>query len=393
MTPEATTPAGISPGPDDADLAPWMRAHAFPAPPGGADYGYRRGNRNIPAGLDRLRKVVGRKAGRLSLLVWRPGDRVMRTPFELQETLEYAASGWVRLVILAGAAITVALVAHAQQILAQWSSSGLVLTAASLVIVAGVAALMLYLSGRWVVLALNRDPLFLSHLVGWARFAGWQRLQPAGWSAVILIVLVAVYLVQAFASAVHPHHDQIYMWAVGSAASAVISGEWWRMLTSIFLHTSAAHLFANLFTMAFFGRTAEVLAPRGLVPVLFMSGGFAGGCLGLPFLGGLPAAGASGGVSALLGYLIVTAFLDRTRLPAGMPALLLTFAVADLALGMTDPYSHNSAHVGGLLVGATAGVGGSAGSKRIAALGVPAGAMVIGVGLLSGLSVLGYALV
>ncbi len=136
-------------------------------------------------------------------------------------------------------------------------------------------------------------------------------------------------------------------------APAVEAGEWWRIVTSGFLHFGAFHLGFNLLALWILGSMIEpaVGATRfaAVYAVSLLAGSF-GAILLAP---GAFTAGASGGVFGLMGCAVVGM---RRRginvMESGLGVWLLlnlfiTFAVPGISIG---------GHLGGLLGGALAGL-------------------------------------
>ena len=136
---------------------------------------------------------------------------------------------------------------------------------------------------------------------------------------------------------------------------AVREGQWWRLITSGFLHASTLHLAVNMFSLHALGRIIEPAftgKQAWRFPLLYI-GSLLGGSLGALLVEfDRPAVGASGAIFGLLG----AALTIPRRLGLGwnklgvMPwlglNLLTTFAVPDISKG---------GHIGGLVAGLVLG--------------------------------------
>jgi membrane associated rhomboid family serine protease len=131
-------------------------------------------------------------------------------------------------------------------------------------------------------------------------------------------------------------------------AYEVASGEWWRLVTSAFLHGSPLHLFFNMLMLWWFGRPLELLLGRGrFLAVYFLSilAGSAGALIVTPTGATI---GASGAVFGILGAGLI---LERHRINVfGGSALLII--LVNLALSFTLNYVSIGGHIGGLIGGA-----------------------------------------
>ncbi|MBC7449510.1 MAG: rhomboid family intramembrane serine protease [Hymenobacteraceae bacterium] len=146
-------------------------------------------------------------------------------------------------------------------------------------------------------------------------------------------------------------------------------GEWWRVLTSGFVHKDYAHLGFNLFTFTFFGFEIERVCrlyfgrPMGAAAFLLV---YVGGIViaNIPTVWrerqnpGYSSLGASGGVAAVLFASIVLSPLRKLSLlfiPVGVPgfifgALYAAFSFVQARRQAADGINHE-AHLTGALYG------------------------------------------
>ncbi|MDY6891557.1 MAG: rhomboid family intramembrane serine protease [Pseudomonadota bacterium] len=134
------------------------------------------------------------------------------------------------------------------------------------------------------------------------------------------------------------------------------SGEWWRLITPIFMHFNLLHILFNLLWVWIVGVRVE--PAQGSLPLLGLVL-FAGGLSNLaqflvsgPMFGGM-----SGVVFALLGYAWLWDWF-RLRPRIGLPPALMNFMLFWLLLGFTGVLQGvgfgaiaNTAHLVGLLAG------------------------------------------
>jgi membrane associated rhomboid family serine protease len=138
----------------------------------------------------------------------------------------------------------------------------------------------------------------------------------------------------------------------------IFNGEYWRLLTSGFLHFGLIHLAFNMFALFQLGRALESGLGRARFVGVYLASLFAGsaGVMVLQKIGGpsqyIATAGASGAIFGLLGCL---ALGMRARgisvMRSGLGATLLinlviTFSIPGISIG---------GHVGGLIGGAICG--------------------------------------
>lgn len=128
----------------------------------------------------------------------------------------------------------------------------------------------------------------------------------------------------------------------------VADGEWYRLLTSMFLHEQVMHIAFNMLSLWWLGPPLEAALGRIRYLALYLLSGLGGGALSyLLAAQNQPSLGASGAIFGLLG---ATAVLLR-RMNADMRPVLILLGL-NLAFTFFGPNIAWEAHVGGLVVGA-----------------------------------------
>jgi rhomboid protease GluP len=138
-------------------------------------------------------------------------------------------------------------------------------------------------------------------------------------------------------------------------------GEWWRLLTSTFLHIGIFHLAVNSWALVQIGGLFERWIGSASLIAGWLLCGVAGSYASLLWRSGPEnlSAGASGAIFGLLGALIT--FLLRRRhalLPSARSILssLVMWAGINVFLGFSVPGIDNAAHLGGLAAGLLLGL-------------------------------------
>lgn len=152
--------------------------------------------------------------------------------------------------------------------------------------------------------------------------------------------------------------DQALTWRLAKVNERIFAGEWWRLLTVALVHGSLLHLFFNAYALHSLGGLTEILCGRPRLAAILALGTAAGTAASVAWTP-RPAVGASGGIFALVGALLVVGLRGRGVLPEPVRRKLLRdmagIAAVNLALGFTIPYVDNAAHLGGLVAGAALG--------------------------------------
>jgi membrane associated rhomboid family serine protease len=132
----------------------------------------------------------------------------------------------------------------------------------------------------------------------------------------------------------------------------VAAGEWWRLITSAFVHVDLLHIFFNMFALWIFGPGLEQLLGRVRFLALYLLSALAGSAaVHLLSSPGTPTLGASGAVFGLLGAALVVTVrrgYDASWLLGLLGInLVFTFLVPNISW-----QGHLGGLVGGLLMGA-----------------------------------------
>jgi rhomboid protease GluP len=200
---------------------------------------------------------------------------------------------------------------------------------------------------------------------------------PATYLLVGINCAVFLAMVARGVSIGNPTTDQLMHWGANNAGSVLINGEWWRIVTAMFVHVGILHLATNMWCLWNLGLLAEPLMGSAGVLAVYLLTGAAGNLLSTDInwlwpireaSGGVffPAgAGASGAVFGIAGALIV--LLKSNRLPVPPFELkklrksVIYFAALNLVLGLSisggNAFLHsglnidNMAHLGGFACG------------------------------------------
>ena len=134
-----------------------------------------------------------------------------------------------------------------------------------------------------------------------------------------------------------------------------LSGQWWRLLTYMFLHGSLMHIAFNMWCLWDLGQLCESLYGRWTFAGIYLITGVAGGVGSLAWNPGVWSVGASGAIFGLAGALIASFYLGEFSLPKvaiqGTLRSLLIFVAFNVFFGSLFPGIDNACHAGGLISG------------------------------------------
>ncbi len=134
-----------------------------------------------------------------------------------------------------------------------------------------------------------------------------------------------------------------------------LSGQWWRLVTYMFLHGGLFHIAMNMWCLWELGGLCESLYGRWTYVAVYLLTGVAGGLASVGWNPGVLSVGASGAIFGLTGAMIASFALGEFSLSGisikGVRNSLLVFAGFNLFLGRMFPGIDNACHVGGLVSG------------------------------------------
>lgn len=135
------------------------------------------------------------------------------------------------------------------------------------------------------------------------------------------------------------------------------NGEWWRLLTSTFLHGGFIHLFANMIALMFVGIFLEPQLGRTKYLTVYLFTGILASCASLWWYDATVSIGASGAIFGLYGVFLALLVTKIYPPEVGKAFLLSTliFIGYNLLMGLTGGID-NAAHIGGLLSGFLVGL-------------------------------------
>jgi membrane associated rhomboid family serine protease len=145
---------------------------------------------------------------------------------------------------------------------------------------------------------------------------------------------------------------------ISQPIGGIVGGEYWRLLTSIFLHAGLIHLALNGYILWIFGTTMEQDIGRVSTLAVFLVTGVFAAATSFAFAPGFViGVGASGAIFGLVGAFVAHSYLRRSnllaqaRLRSALSLLLINLVFGIVAQGMIDW----RAHVGGFVAGIVAG--------------------------------------
>jgi len=138
-----------------------------------------------------------------------------------------------------------------------------------------------------------------------------------------------------------------------------LSGEWWRLLTYMFMHANLMHIAFNMWCLWDLGGLCESLYGRWTYAAIYLMTGVGAGLGSIVWNEYTLTVGASGAVFGLAGALLAAFKLGEFSIPrealSGTMRSLMIFVGFNLVFGFTMSGIDNAAHIGGLITGLVLG--------------------------------------
>ena len=130
----------------------------------------------------------------------------------------------------------------------------------------------------------------------------------------------------------------------------IVHGEYYRLITGIFLHNGVIHLMCNMYSLYVIGTQLESFLGRVKYLTVYLLSGLAGSVLSIFFSNSF-SVGASGAIFGLLGSLLYFGYHYRVYLDSVIKSQIIPLIIFNLMLGFMLRGIDNWAHIGGLIGG------------------------------------------
>jgi len=170
---------------------------------------------------------------------------------------------------------------------------------------------------------------------------------------VLVAVNLALYLYTSILSGNPLVTDLNVLLRFGQVNALIVSGHWWQLLTSIFIHITLPHLMFNMVFLFIYGSRAETALGKAAFLTVFIASGLMGNISTLIFAGpddSSVSAGSSGAIFGILGAYMV--YLGLGYDVSIVPYLIYCFLLFVLNISVNV---NLVAHLGGLVSGMIAG--------------------------------------
>lgn len=168
---------------------------------------------------------------------------------------------------------------------------------------------------------------------------------------VIMIISCILYIVTTLASGNLIKIDGETLVNYGGLIKSDNIAEFYRLLTSIFLHGDIFHLAFNMYALYILGPQLESFFGKTKFTVIYLLSGIIGNLFTMLFLGDYQVGiGASGAIFGLLGAMLYFGYHYRIYLSEVLKTQIIPLIIINLFLSMIMGFN-NIAHLGGLFGG------------------------------------------
>jgi rhomboid protease GluP len=188
-----------------------------------------------------------------------------------------------------------------------------------------------------------------------ARAASDERPKP--WLTHVLIGINLVIWIAMVGTGVHafePEATALLEWG-GNLGILTSSGQWWRLLTAMFLHAGIIHLAFNLYFAWVVGRVCEQIFGSAAYAVVYFGSGLIASLVSAAWQPEVVSIGASGALFGVFGAFLAFTLRRRSVLPdefvRSVRRNALILIGVNLAIGIVVPGIDVVAHVAGLVAG------------------------------------------
>ncbi len=137
---------------------------------------------------------------------------------------------------------------------------------------------------------------------------------------------------------------------------AIRSGEYYRLVTGIFLHGNLLHLLFNCYALFVIGSQIENFFGKVKYLIIYLFSGIVGALFSILF-SSYASIGASGAIFGLMGSLVYFGYHYRVYLGNVIKSQIIPLILLNLVIGFLSSGIDNFAHIGGLIGGSLISIG------------------------------------
>lgn len=133
---------------------------------------------------------------------------------------------------------------------------------------------------------------------------------------------------------------------------SIRAGEYYRLVSGMFLHAGIFHLLINCYSLYVIGSQMESFLGKWKFLLIYLFSGIIGSLFTMMFNGNMGSVGASGAIFGLMGSMLYFGYHYRVYLGNVMKSQIIPLILLNLLIGFSLPRIDSAAHIGGLIGGA-----------------------------------------
>lgn len=158
----------------------------------------------------------------------------------------------------------------------------------------------------------------------------------------LIVAMLVVYIVTAF----NANYTTDFMLMHDTLSTK----QYYRLVSSLFVHANAIHFLSNVFGLYLFGARLERYMGYAQLMLIFFISGIVGNIATLMFTN-FDSLGASGAIFGIMGAFLIFLKDKKVEIYGISYEVTLTFIIASIGFGVLTPSINNVAHMSGLVVG------------------------------------------
>jgi rhomboid protease GluP len=202
----------------------------------------------------------------------------------------------------------------------------------------------------------TKQPLQKDELKDFLSYLDPRGATPA--STTLLLLNLAIFIIMVFygLDPMVPTAQELLDLG-GNRRTEVLNGEYWRLLTSIFVHSGLAHLIVNLLLLGIVGYFLEDLIGKFKLVTSFFISGIGANLASIIWYDNMVSIGASGAISGWCGLILMfTIFKIYTESLRDLTKLFLGLLIGTIVVSGLFEHIDYAAHLGGFVTGCIIGL-------------------------------------
>ena len=173
----------------------------------------------------------------------------------------------------------------------------------------------------------------------------------------VVSIIVAIHLILFICTTLPIFPNSWFIETLSGVNLYIMDGEYWRLITPIFMHSGFSHMLFNSFALVLFGPGLERMLGGGRFLLVYLVSGLIANVATL-MLEALTYThvGSSGAIFGLFGYYLALILFKKDTLSKANSQIIITLTVISLVMTFLEPNVNITAHLfgllGGLLLGA-----------------------------------------